>query len=136
MAKATLINIFSTLRAAAGLSLAETADYLNVSQKNVERWVDGVREPPEGVIKEMSELVALQTKVVERQLSFMKANSVKQAEIGYPVDDEEAKSMGWPCVSAFKTVIGRIVAGSEALITLSPRGSTSGTAAAIDAREK
>lgn len=136
MARATDINIFSTLRAATGLSLFETADYLNVSQKNVERWVDGVREPPEGVIKEMSELVALQTKVVERQLSFMKANSVKQAEIGYPVDDEEAKSMGWPCVGAFKTVLGRIIAGSEASITLSPRGSTSGTAAAIDAREK
>lgn len=136
MAKATLINIFSTLRAATGLSLFETAAYLNVSQKNVERWVDGVREPPEGVINEMSELVAMQTKAVERQLSFMKANSVKQAEIGYPVDDEEAKSMGWPCVSAVKVVLGRIIAGSDATITLVPRGSTSGTAAAIDAREK
>lgn len=136
MAKATAINIFSTLRAAAGLSLAETADYLNVSQKNVERWVDGVREPPEGVIKEMAELVVLQTKAVEKHLSFMKTNGVKQAEIGYPVDNEEAKSMGWPSVGAVKVVLGRIVAGSEALITLSPRGSTSGTAAAIDAREK
>ncbi len=136
MTRATVINIFSTLRAATGLSLAETADYLNVSQKNVERWVDGVREPPEGVINEMSELVALQTKVVERQLSFMKANSVKLAEIGYPGDDEEAKSMGWPCVGAVKVVLGRIIAGSDASITLAPRGSTSGTAAAIDAREK
>lgn len=136
MARATAINIFSTLRAATGLSLAETADYLNVSQKNVERWVDGVREPPEGVIKEMAELVALQTKAVDRQLSFMKANGVKQAEIGYPVDAEEANSMGWPCIGAVKVVLGRIIAGSDASIILSPRGSTSGTAAAIDAREK
>lgn len=136
MAKGSAITIFSTLRAATGLSLFDTAAYLNVSQKNVERWVDGVREPPEGVIKEMSELVAMQTKVVERQLSFMKTNGVKQAEIGYPVDDEEAKSMGWPCVGAVKVVLGHIIAGSEASITLSPRGATSGTAAAIDAREK
>lgn len=136
MARATVINIFSTLRAATGLSLSETADYLNVSQKNVERWVDGVREPPEGVIKEMSELVAMQTKVVVRQLSFMKTNGVKQAEIGYPVDDEEAKSMGWPCLGAVKVVLGRIIAGSDTSIILSPRGSTSGTAAAIDARGK
>ncbi|WLT09660.1 helix-turn-helix transcriptional regulator [Bartonella apihabitans] len=136
MARATVINIFSTLRAATGLSLFETAAYLNVSQKNVERWVDGVREPPAGVIREMAELVALQTKAVERQLSFMKANGVKQAEIGYPVDAEEAKSMGCPCVGAVKVVLGRIVAGSDASIILSPRGSTSGTAAAIDAREK
>lgn len=136
MAKATVINIFSTLRAATGLSLFETATYLNVSQKNVERWVDGVREPPEGVINEMSELVALQTKAVERQLSFMKTNVVKQAEIGYPTDDYEAQEMGWPCVGAVKVVLGRIIAGSEALITLSPRGATSGTAAAIDAQEK
>ena len=136
MAKGSAITIFSTLRAATGLSLFDTAAYLNVSQKNVERWVDGVREPPEGVIKEMSELVAMQTKVVERQLSFMKTNGVKQAEIGYPVDDEEAKSMGWPCIGAVKVVLGRIIAGSDASIILSPRGSTSGTAAAIDAREK
>lgn len=136
MARATDINIFSTLRAATGLSLAETADYLKVSQKNVERWVDGVREPPEGVIKEMSELVTLQTNAVERQLSFIKTHGVKQAEIGYPVDDEEANSMGWPCIGAVKVVLGRIIAGSDASITLSPRGSTSGTAAAIDAREK
>lgn len=136
MAKGSAITIFSTLRAATGLSLFDTAAYLNVSQKNVERWVDGVREPPEGVIKEMSELVAMQTKVVERQLSFMKTNGVKQAEIGYPVDDEEAKSMGWPCAGAVKVVLGRIIAGGEASITLSPRGATSGTAAAIDAREK
>ncbi|WP_295894952.1 helix-turn-helix transcriptional regulator [uncultured Bartonella sp.] len=136
MAKGSGITVFATLRAATGLSLFETADYLNVSQKNVERWVDGVREPPEGVIKEMAELVALQTKAVDRQLSFMKTNGVKQAEIGYPVDDEEANSMGWPCIGAVKVVLGRIIAGSEALITLSPRGSTSGTAAAIDAREK
>ena len=136
MAKGSGITVFATLRAATGLSLFETADYLNVSQKNVERWVDGVREPPEGVIKEMAELVALQTKAVDRQLSFMKTNGVKQAEIGYPVDDEEANSMGWPCIGAVKVVLGRIIAGSEASITLSPRGSTSGTAAAIDAREK
>ena len=136
MAKGSAITIFSTLRAATGLSLFDTAAYLNVSQKNVERWVDGVREPPEGVIKEMSELVAMQTKVVERQLSFMKTNGVKQAEIGYPVDAEEAKSMGWPCIGAVKVVLGRIIAGSDASIILSPRGSTSGTAAAIDAREK
>ena len=136
MAKGSAITIFSTLRAATGLSLFDTAAYLNVSQKNVERWVDGVREPPEGVIKEMSELVAMQTKVVDRQLSFMKTNGVKQAEIGYPVDDEEAKSMGWPCLGAVKVVLGRIIAGSDTSIILSPRGSTSGTAAAIDAREK
>ena len=68
MARATVINIFSTLRAATGLSLFETAAYLKVSQKNVGRWVDGVREPPEGVIKEMAELVALQTKAADRQL--------------------------------------------------------------------
>ena len=98
--------------------------------------MDGVREPPEGVIKEMSELVALQTKAVERQLSFMKTNGVKQAEIGYPVDNEEAKSMGWPCIGAVKVVLGRIIAGSDATITLVPRGATNGTAAAIDAREK
>lgn len=136
MAKRDGITVFATLRAAAGLSLFETADYLKVSQKNVERWVDGVREPPEGVIKEMSELVAMQTKVVVRQLSFMKTNGVKQAEIGYPVDDEEAKSMGWPCLGAVKVVLGRIIAGSDTSIILSPRGSTSGTAAAIDARGK
>lgn len=56
-----------------------------------------------------------------------------EIEIGYPADDHEAQSLGWPCVEAWAAMAARVLAASDTRIRLVPRGSTPGTAAAADA---
>lgn len=131
MNERSMITIFSTLLAASGLSLSEAAAYLKVSRKNIERWSSGVLMPPDGVVDEMSSLVFRQTKEVESQLSLMSKKVSKTAEISYPVDDVEAQTLGWPCVSAYKVVLGRIIAECDASIIIAPCGATIGTSVSV-----
>ena len=56
-------------------------------------------------------------------------------EFGLASDDEEARSLGWPCVGAHRAV-ARILWESGLDIVVVPRGSTIATAAAADADDR
>ena len=138
-----MMTLFSSLLSASGLSLTEAAEYLDVSRKNVERWSNSKLEPPEGVIEDMIDLINEQEKSVDKFLSvFKEAHREAQEksdkkinatiEIGYPTDDYEAQEMGWPCLSAFKVVIGRIAAECGTSVTIKPRGSNISNSVAAD----
>ena len=137
MAKSIGCNNFKCLLSAAGLSLTEAADYLDVSRKNITRWANGTLEPPAGVLNELTKLIQKQNEAVKQTLDLIgQSEGVGEYEIGFPTDGTEAKDMGWPSVSAFKMVAGRIIAEATDVIKVVPRGSTVGTAAAADVQDR
>lgn len=137
MEKATGCNSFTCLLSASGLSTSEAAEFLNVSRKNVTRWANGTLEPPVGVTKGLEKLIQKQNEAVKQTLDLIgQAKGVSGYEIGCPTDGTEAKDMGWPTVSAFKMVAGRIIAEATGVIKVVPRGSTVGTAAAADVQDR
>lgn len=60
----------------------------------------------------------------------------EKVELGYPSDDYEAKTLGWPCIGAWAGMAARIVAGSPATVVLVPRGSTLATAGAANVGDR
>lgn len=137
MAKSIGCNNFKCLLSAAGLSLTEAADYLDVSRKNITRWANGTLEPPAGVLNELAKLIQKQNEAVKQTLDLIgRSKSVDEYEIGCPSDQIEANDMGWPSVSAFLVVAGHIIAEAAQDIKVVPRGSTVGTAAAADVQDR
>lgn len=137
MAKSIGSNNFKCLLTATGLSLSDAAEFLNVSRKNITRWTNGTLEPPVGVIKELAKLVQKQNEAVKQTLDLIgQAKGFGDYEIGCPSDQIEANDMGWPSVSAFHMVVGRIIGEAGVDIKVVPRGSTLGTAAAADVQDR
>ena len=137
MEKETGCNSFTSLISASGLSLTEAAKFLNAPHKNITRWANGALEPPVGVTKELAKLIHKQNEAVKQTLDLIgQSKSVGEYEIGCPSDQIEANDMGWPTVSAFKIVAGRVIAEAQVNIKVVPRGSTVGTAAAADIQDR
>ncbi|PCI51895.1 MAG: hypothetical protein COB49_00390 [Alphaproteobacteria bacterium] len=65
-------------------------------------------------------------------------NEPEQIEAGYAVDNHEAQSLGWPSVGAQMAMYARLseMLHGECEMILVPRGSTMGTAKAIEGHEK
>lgn len=126
---------FALLAQLAGLSQREAAAFLNLSPSSVDKMARGVRSTPPGVIDELRRLVGKQEDAAVRALDLIDAQGADNIELGYPSDDYEAQSLGWPCVGAWAAMAARVVAGTEASVALAPRGSTPASAAAVDAHE-
>ena len=93
---------FDLLRATCGLSQREAADMLGVRLDTVKNWSIGRRNPPEAVL---ADLAALAMRVDQE------AKAVKgSADVGAAGTDQEAQSMGWPCVGAQHAFAGRVIA--------------------------
>jgi hypothetical protein len=99
---------------------------------------------PPGVVLEMANLVHNQWNAAVQSVSQAQAlvrqhGTPTQIPLGFPADDHEARSMGWPTVSAWQAMAGLALADMPRellpLVRLVPRGSTPATAAAIDQRE-
>ena len=60
-----------------------------------------------------------------------------EAELGLAADDHEAQQppLGWPCVSAQAQVFGMVAAMVDIKIKIVPRGTTIGSADAIEHHE-
>lgn len=137
MEKETGCNSFNCLLSVSGLSTSEAAEFLNVSHKNITRWENGTLEPPHGAFEELIKLVKKQNEAVKQTLALIgKSKGIGEYEIGCPSDQIEANDMGWPSVSAFKIVAGRVIAEAQVNIKVVPRGSTVGTAAAADIQDR
>ena len=134
-------SIFALLAQVCGLSHREAADFLDARPDTIQSWSTGRRTAPDGAIEE---LAALADRIDEEADVFIAALETQAADFGEPdvvelglaADDNEAQSLGWPCVGAHRAVLGLAVARGMAegyRFRIVPRGSTLPTAAASDA---
>ncbi len=131
---------YSILCAHAGLSHREASDFHKVRPDTIRSWSSGRNRAPQGAIDELIDLINRQEQLAEAALLRIHALAAENGapefvELGYPADDYEAQSIGWPCVGAWRAMAARVLAKSTHPVRLVPRGSTPATAAAIDARE-
>lgn len=122
---------FSILRQACGLSQREAAELLGVRLPTVKQW-DTTRQAPDGAIADLRGLYATIRRAADEAFDSMRQVPIgAEIEIGYPADDHEARALGFPCVGAWRAMCGTAVARLPHRIVLVPRGSTPGTAAAM-----
>jgi hypothetical protein len=139
------VTPLATLLTTSGLSQDEAARFLDLrSRANLTDMLRGKSATPPGVMLEMAGLVNRQLDAAgafaEQVEAIVQPNGPPgQIELGYPADDHEAQTMGWPTVSAWRAMAGLALADMPRellpLVRLVPRGSTPATAAAADQRE-
>lgn len=127
---------FALLVQLAGLSQREASAFLDLSPSSVDKMARGVRAAPDGVIRELQALIEKQDEAACAALGLIDEQGADEIELGYPSDDYEAQSLGWPCIGAWAVMAARVVAGTDAKVIMVPRGSTSSTAAAADINDK
>ena len=126
---------FSLLVLLAGLSQREAGDFLGVRIDTVKSWSSGRNRCPDGALADMRRLVAQQERTASEALAQIEhmesGHGLPDAiELGEPVDDDDARSIGWPCVGAWRGMAARVVAGTDRPVEIVPRGSTPATRAA------
>jgi hypothetical protein len=134
------MNPYSVLISYAGLSHREASDFHKVRLDTVKSWSSGRNHVPEGAIDELIDLINMQDQIANSALLRIYVLATENGtpetiELGYPADDHEAQTLGWPCVGAWRAMAARVIAKSTHPVRLVPRGSTPATAAAIDERE-
>jgi hypothetical protein len=129
---------FSTLCAVCGLSHREAADFVRVRLDTVKNWSSGRDVTPKGVIAALIQLNQRIQRAADQAVSVVMEQRPPIVELGYPADDEEALSLGWPSVGVMRVLLGRIISGipDGIPVRLVPRGSTPATAAAADAQRR
>lgn len=128
---------FAALQSLCGLSNREAADFLGVREKTVDDWRSGRRGAPEGAFADLDALVARQANAADDAAELIEARAEgAEIEIGYPADDAEAQSLGWPCVGAWRVMAGLTIAiliadgRDPKSIRLVPHGSTPASSSA------
>jgi hypothetical protein len=121
-----------------GLNVREAAAILEVREDSVRTTLRGKWRAPQGWIEELSavyDLIESRADALCDQLEQVAEGTV--VELGYAADDAEAQDLGWPCVGAQMAALRRVWEDQRDRLTIAlvPRGSTSATAAAADARE-
>jgi len=131
---------FAALCGLAGLSQREAADVLTVRIDTIKSWTSGRRDAPSGAIAHLRELIMMQERAADEFFEELDAQTKQRGaphdiELGYPTDDHEAQSLGWPCVGAWRAMAARVVAGTDIELRFVPAGTTLATAAATDEHE-
>ena len=130
------MTAFALLLDRCGLSHREAADLCAVRLDTVRSWSSGRNPAPPGIYAELRRLYAQQQHAASDALvALAQAPAEAAIELGIAADDHEAQSIGWPCVGAQAAMLGMVVARASRPIRIVPRGSTSATAAAIQAHE-
>lgn len=129
------------LIALAGLSHREAGGVCRVRIDTIRSWSAGRNRAPPGALNDLRALIARQERAAAEAVAQIAAlvqtrGAPDEIEIGYPADDYEAQSLGWPCVGAWQAMAARVIATAPVRIVLVPRGSTPATAAAADARDR
>jgi hypothetical protein len=105
---------------------------LNVRLDTIKSWSAGRNPIPSGAWTELIALAELIDTAAQNWIETLPAIPVR-----YPADDHEARALGFPCVGAWRAAMAQVIALDDARrITLVPRGSTTTTAAAIDAHQR
>ncbi|WP_148293760.1 hypothetical protein [Azospirillum sp. B4] len=136
----------TTLRAAllaCGLSTREAAEFLNVRQDTINKAINGKERTPDGWLYELRALNLRQRRAAQHALDQVAVLTKEQGapvavDYGVPVDDTEARHLGWPCIGAANAVASMVWEGlpEGVKMRVAPRGSTPATAAAADAHQK
>ena len=134
------MNYFNHLLKISGLSNTEAAIFFDVRLDSVKGWQSGRRNVPPGILETIEQLVDRMLNAANQAIDAINEQHTTPTsiEIGYAADDHEAQTLGWPTASVHERVIALVAAQANAAghsVTIVPRGSTSATAAAIDAHE-
>lgn len=123
---------FKLLVGLCGLTLRETAIFVGAGSDTVRSWSSGRNRCPENVISKLRELSARQERAARRVLhQVARLETRPEAIVLYhPLDDEQARTIDWPCVNAWSAMAARVVAGTSVRVLLTP---SPPSAAAADA---
>lgn len=138
-----MTTLYAALLAVCGLSQREAAELHRSRIDTVKSWCAGRNRAPLGVLAELVDLHRRQRRAADEaaaEIARVAAadGAPEMIELGLVSDDEEARSLGWPCASAQAIVVGMTAAAALERgfkVALVPRGSTPATAAAADAHE-
>lgn len=131
-----MTTIIALLANRCGLSNREAAEFLGVRPDTFNAWSSGRNKAKPGPVSELQALYAMIEQAADAAVETILATAApgEDIELGYCADDYEAQQLGFPFASCHRAMLGLIVAYlSGHSITLVPRGSTSGTAAAMHA---
>ena len=126
---------YALLLSLTGLSQREAGEFHTARIDTIKSWVSGRRSAPPGALAELRALIAAQTRAAAEALAIVRDGKPDEIELGYPANDHEARSLGWPCVGAWAAMAARVIAETDARASLVPRGSTPATAKAADVHE-
>lgn len=134
------MTLFKLLCDRCGLSHGGAADFLGVRVDTVKSWSAGRNPTPAGVIDALRALYRKIERAAGEVVSLAEARikageAPAVLELGLASDDEEARSLGWPCVGAQAAALGIAAARLDLPVRIVPRGSTPATAAAADVRD-
>lgn len=128
-------SLYKLLRERCGLSLREAAAFHDVPIDTVTAWSSGRRRAPDGVIHELRELYdKIETAAYEAVEAI--GDDTADVELGLASDDDEARSLGWPCVGTQGASLGLTAALIDNPVTIVARGATVASAAAADVHGK
>lgn len=135
-----MLPTFPLLVQACGLSHREAAVFLGVSLRSVQSYSSGRRTTPEGILADLAGLYEKIERTAEEAVDLIltqagPADDQGEIEIGVPVDDHEAQTLGWPCLGAHGAMTAIVVARAIQAgyrVAIVPRGSTAATAKAAD----
>ena len=111
---------FALLAALAGLSHREASELLSVRLDTVKSWSSGRNRCPPGALAELKRLIARQERAAREALAMIERGKPAEIELGYLADDDEARTLGWPCIGAWGAMAARVIAGSPAPVSLAP----------------
>ena len=128
---------FTILVSLAGLSHREASEFLCVRLDTIRSWSSGRNRCPDGALDDLKKLILKQARTASEALDQISrletSHGLPEAvELGEPLDDDDAQSIGWPCLGAWRGMAARVIAEAPKgiVIAIVPRGSTPATAAA------
>jgi transcriptional regulator with XRE-family HTH domain len=117
---------FDLIRERCGLSQREAADFLSVSVDTIKSWASGRNLVPPGVIAQLRGLHGQIDRSAHEAAARISAlhrghGTPDLIELGLSASDDEAKTLGWPCVGTHAALLGRIAALIDAPVAIVPR---------------
>ncbi|WP_321336540.1 helix-turn-helix transcriptional regulator [Breoghania sp.] len=109
---------FSLLLQLSGMSQREAAAYLEASPSSVDKWARGRRNPPDGVLDALRDLIGHQQEAAENALDLITEKNPTRVSLDLPATDEAARRAGWHSVGAWSGMAARIVAECRRPITI------------------
>lgn len=135
-----MTTAFSLLLSLSSLSHREAAELLCVRIDTIKSWSSGRNRCPDGALADMRDLIVKQERSAAEGLSQIARLAAEDrapdlVELGEPIDDDDAQSMGWPCVGAWRGMAARVVADAAVPVSIVPRGRTTATKAAKEIKK-
>lgn len=133
-------TLFSAALRLCGLSHREAAVFFGVRPDTVKSWSAGRNSVPNGVLDGLRDLALRIDRAASRSAAMYadRAERPDTVEIGIATSDDEARSLGWPCVGAQMAMAARLwsLLPDDVTVRLVPRGSTAAAAAAAGEHDR